>query len=173
MENKGVLSQVINFVLYAAIHILVMNKLPLYNTAFCYIYVAFLILLPVNTSRTVELFIGFGTGLFIDIFYDSIGINAAACVALAFVRPYVIQLLSGKHSFEGVSRISIQETGIQWFFIYAGSLLFLHHLILFFIDTSSSQFIFSSIVKAFFSALYTLVTIIIFQYLLATNTQRR
>lgn len=172
MENKGTFAQVFNFLLYSFIHILFTKELVLYNTAFCYSYVACLLLLPTNISRTLELFIAFGTGLFIDMFYDSIGMNAAACVMLSFVRPYLIKILSGKYSFENNANISIHNTGFQWFVIYAGLLLFLHHCILFLIDTSSSEFIFYSLNKAFFSTLFSLSTIIILQYLLRASVQK-
>lgn len=172
MENKGIGAQIINFFLYIFIHILFTKELVLYNTAFCYSYVAFLLLLPVNIPRTLSLFMGFSTGLFIDMFYDSVGMNAAACVAITYIRPYLIKLLSGKYNFENSNVISIHNTGFQWFFVYAGTLLLVHHSVLFLIDTASSQFIFISLNKAFFSALFSLATIIILQYLLGANTQR-
>ncbi len=172
MENKRIGAQIINFFLYIFVHILFTKELVLYNTAFCYCYVAFLLLLPSNIPRTLALFIGFTTGLFIDMFYDSIGMNAAACVAITYIRPYLIKALSGKYSFENSNVISIHSTGFQWFFVYAGTLLLVHHSILFLIDTASSQFIFYSLNKAFFSSLFSLATIILLQYLVGANTQR-
>ena len=57
------------------------------------IFPQFIILLPPTTNRTVQMLAAFALGLCIDIFADGVlGLNAAALVAMAYIRSSVLKL---------------------------------------------------------------------------------
>lgn len=61
-----------------------------------YIYIMFIILLPLDTPGWLLLLLGFGTGAAVDFMSGTAGLHAIASTWLAFVRPAVVGLLLGK-----------------------------------------------------------------------------
>lgn len=57
------------------------------------IFPQFIILLPPTTNRSVQMLTALALGLCIDIFADGVlGLNAAALVAMAYLRPSVLKI---------------------------------------------------------------------------------
>ena len=55
MNRYGIL-QFITFFLYVLIQVMLLKNLVLFDTAFCMVYVAFLLLLPVETNILINRF---------------------------------------------------------------------------------------------------------------------
>ncbi len=67
--------------------VLILNKIHVLGFITPFLYIYFLLKLPTGTSRNLLLLLGFTLGIVIDMFSNTPGMNAAACVFLAFVRP--------------------------------------------------------------------------------------
>jgi len=165
MDSRRIPFQIITFSVYIAVQVLFIRNLVLFDTAFCFVYVAFLLLIPFETGPLIFMVLAFLTGIVIDIFYDSLGIHSAACVLLAFIRPYWIKLLTPRGGYEQSSQLSLKVMGLEWFSTYGFSLIFLHHLTLFFLEAGSFQWFFFTLSKAFFSAIFSFSMVVIFQYM--------
>jgi hypothetical protein len=74
------------------------------------------------------LIIGFITGLTLDYFMMTPGLHAAACVLIAYVRPFIINILTPKDSPE-FNYNEPSPKAIQWtqYAIYVFVLTLLHH----------------------------------------------
>ncbi len=162
MNNSFVIKQTLLFFTYILVQALFASNLELFGLAFCFLYVNYLLIFPLESSRVLLLILGFLLGFVLDIFYDTLGMHSAACVLVAYVRPFVIRLMTSKNDF---SEISIKETGFGWFFNYAFTLILIHHLFLFFLLRFSFLLFFDTLVKAIASTLFTLFSVIIIQYL--------
>jgi len=165
MDSRNIPFQIVTFIVYVAFQVLFIRNLVLFDTAFCFVYVAFLLLIPFETGPLILMVLAFLTGTFIDIFYDSLGIHSAACVLLAFIRPYWINLLTPRGGYEQGSQLSLKAMGLEWFSTYGFSLIFLHHLALFFLEAGGFQWFFFTLSKAFFSSIFTFTMVVIFQYM--------
>ena len=58
-------------------------------------YILFIILYPVNSNRATLLLSSFFLGLIMDLFSNSGGIHATACLVLAYYRPYLFKFAFG------------------------------------------------------------------------------
>ncbi|MDX5347679.1 MAG: hypothetical protein LPJ89_10705 [Hymenobacteraceae bacterium] len=163
--SKFGLIHVFQFLLFLALQILLMPGLVLFDTGFCFIYVAFLLFLPIEVPAVLLLFLGFITGITIDIFYDTGGIHAAASVLLCFLRPFVLKLLTPRDGYESNDTINIHVMGWRWFLTYTFLLVFMHHLLLFFLELGSIRMVGFTMAKVLFSTLFTGVVIFIIQLL--------
>jgi len=87
-----------------------------------------LLWLPFSVSRIGLLIIGFITGLTLDYFVNTPGLHAAACLLVAYIRPFVINVLTPKDSSEFNYR-EPSPKAIQWtpYAIYVFVLTLLHH----------------------------------------------
>jgi hypothetical protein len=91
--------------------------------------------LPFSVSRTWLLIIGFLTGLTLDYFMMTPGLHAAACVLVAYVRPFIISILKPKESAEFNYR-EPSPKAILWtpYVVYVFVLTLLHHGYMLFLE---------------------------------------
>ena len=137
----------------------------LFDVAFCYIYLAFLLMLPFDTRPVLLMLIGFIYGFFIDVFYDTLGMHAAASVLIAYVRPYWTKTVPPRGGYEMGMKPTIKVMGFSWFITYALPLILLHHFALFFIEVGGLHLFWFTIVKVISSTILTFLVMVILQYL--------
>jgi len=169
MKAQRYIGTIISFFLYVGVQVLFIKNLVLFNTAFCFVYVAFLLLLPLEIAPLWLLVIGFFTGFSIDLFYDSIGVNAAACVLLAFARPWWLSVVTPRGGYEEVQTPKLKTMGFFWFLSYALPLIFVHHLALLFIEEGGLRMFLFTFSKLIFSTILTFFVVVLSQYLFYRN----
>ena len=154
------------FILFFAIQVLLFRNVSIFNLAFCFFYVGFILLIPQDYPVLVTLLISFALGFVVDFFYDTMGIHMASCVLIGYLRPFIIQFLTPRGGYDANSDLSIPYMGLQWFVTYAAVLIFIHHFVLFLIESWGFGIMFRLFAKTFLSTLFTLFVVILFQYLL-------
>ena len=173
MKGVGLLLvQLLRFVLYVGLHMLLVSKLALFDVGWCFFYLGFLLFLPIGTPIVVQLVLGFGTGLLLDIFYDTGGVHAAAAVLLCYLRPWVLRLLTPRDGYEAQDAVNVHQMGGQWFVVYMGLLVGLHHAAFFLLELGSFRSFGLTLVKIVASTLFTGITLLIIQ-LIFFPTKRR
>ncbi|TPE44993.1 hypothetical protein [Pontibacter mangrovi] len=173
MNNSFGLTHIVQFFLFVALQVLLMGNLALYSTGFCFIYVAFLLYLPLNFSRIWLLILGFLIGFTVDVFYDTMGIHAAASVLLAFLRPHVLNLLTPRDGYDNSDTVNIHVMGSGWFLSYAFTLILFHHLAVFFLETLTLQTLWYTLAKTVLSTLFTGIVVVIIQLLFFSPKRER
>jgi hypothetical protein len=164
--------QIISFFIYLMYQVLILKNIVLFDTAFCYLYVAYLFFLPVDSNNLVLMLIGFIMGFSIDIFYDSLGLHAFACVFVMYVRNYYLGAITPQGGYDTSATPSIAINGIQWFVIYTFPMVFMHHFILFFVEAGGFGMFWFTIWKVLTSAIFTTLVTVIVQYLFPSGRYR-
>lgn len=172
MNSRDYILHVFYFVVYLALQIFLMRNMVLFDVAFCFVYIAFILLLPFDTSPVFLLVLGFGTGLLIDVFYDTLGMHAAASTVVAYFRPYIIRLNTPRGGYEHSARLTLQSMGMEWFAPYSLILIFLHHAVLFFVEASQFNLFFFTLLKTIASTAFTFVVVTVIQYLFFSAKSR-
>jgi hypothetical protein len=133
---SDLLRNIIRFVLFICIQYYILNQIPqLHRFITPYLYYLFILWLPFTVPRFWQLIIGFLTGLFLGYLMQKPGIHAAACVLIAYVRPFIINILSPKDESEfNYREPSPRALGWTPYAIYAFILTLLHHGYLFFLE---------------------------------------
>lgn len=165
MKSSIGFNNILQFILFVALQILLMDNLVLYSIGFCYIYVAFLIFLPLNINRLLLLFLGFLVGFTVDVFYDTMGIHAAASVLLAFLRPHLLNLLTPRDGYDINDSVNLHIMGKGWFLTYTSILILIHHTAVFFLERISFDDVWYTLLKIAVSTLFTGLVVIIIQLL--------
>ena len=126
---SDLLRNIIRFALFTLVQVYVLNKIPhLHQFIVPYLYYLFLLWLPFSISRIGLLVTGFLTGLALDFFTMTPGLHAAACVLLAYCRPFVINILTPKDPSEfNYREPSPRAMGWTPYMVYALVLTVLHH----------------------------------------------
>ncbi|MDX2195952.1 MAG: hypothetical protein NW207_06000 [Cytophagales bacterium] len=139
-----------------------------YDVAFCFVYLTFILTLPVSMPIPLYLLFSFITAMFIDMAYDMIGVHIAATVLTAYLRSYIIAFLTPLGGYPDNMQPTIQSNGFQWFATYVFILTTLHHAALFFLEAFGFSHIGWTLAKIFCSALFTSFIITAIQYIFFT-----
>lgn len=123
---------IIRFVLFIVVQVYVLNKIPhLHQFVVPYLYHLFLLWLPFSISRIGLLITGFLTGMALDFFTMTPGLHAAACILLAYCRPFMINILTPKDPSEfNYREPSPRAMGWTPYMVYALVLTVFHHVYL-------------------------------------------
>ena len=124
------------FILFILVQVYVLHQVPpLHRFITPYLYFLFILWLPFNTGRGVLMLVSFLFGLTLDYFLNTPGLHAAACVLIAYVRPFLINLLIRQEGSE-MTYASPSLTSMGWapYLTYALVLTFLHHFYLMFLE---------------------------------------
>lgn len=166
MSRSGVL-QFISFFIYLFIQVLLFKNLVMFNTAFCFVYVAFILMLPIETNTLTLMFVGFAMGFMIDVFYDSLGIHACTTVLTAYLRNFWLGSITPQGGYDAGLGPTLAVNGVQWFLVYTLPLVFLHHFVLFFVEAGGISIFWYTMLKVIGSLMFTMIVIILIQYLFA------
>ena len=126
---SDLLRNMVRLILFLAIQVYILNKIPhLHRFITPYLYYLFILWLPFSVSRMGLLITGFITGLALDYFMMTPGLHAAACVLIAYVRPFIISILTPKDT-SGFNYREPSPRAMGWtpYMVYALILTLLHH----------------------------------------------
>lgn len=171
MVRINYIRQAIYFLVFVIIQIPLLHKSVLFNEAFAFFYLGFILLIPFGISRSFSMVIAFFTGLLIDVFSSTPGIHASACVFIAFIKDYWFMASVGDP--EDDINLDFNNIGLWGLFKYAFPLIWLHHFILFIIENGGFISLGSLFIKSILSAVYSLILIISLAYLVAPRNQRK
>ena len=82
--NRTSLKFLLTFLLLVPAQALVFNHLVLFGTAVPLVFIYLIIILPVTLGTNLSVAAGFLTGLCVDIFSDTPGVNALSCTILLY-----------------------------------------------------------------------------------------
>ena len=166
MTSRTVFLNFIRFFFLVLLQVLILNHVNLGGYINPYFYVYFILLLPFEIPGWMLLILSFILGWSIDMFTNTIGLNAAACVLMAFARPFIITAISsGPESLIGDTP-SLRNQGLKWFLYYAINLTLIHHAAFFFLEIFRFNEFLLTLVRVILSSAFTLLLILISEYLL-------
>lgn len=146
------------FIGLVLLQVLLLNNIEIASIINPFLYIYFIIALPIQINRILLLVIGFILGLLIDVFANTWGIHAMATTFIAYLRPYILSFASTQ---EELDRVIPRFKVMRFNYIkYIVLLVFIHHLLLFLLEAFSFSYFWIILSKAFISSLITIVLII-------------
>jgi rod shape-determining protein MreD len=163
--NRLVLGNILRFVVLVLIQVLIFNKINLGGYLNPYVYVMFILLLPFETPKWLLLVSSFAIGLSVDLFSGTIGMHAAASTFMAFVRPAASRIISSRREYESGVLPGINNLGIGWFISWTLLLVFIHHLVYFYLEVFRFSELGTTFIRVVLSTLLTTFMILILDLL--------
>jgi rod shape-determining protein MreD len=129
---------ILTTIIVILLQVTIFNRLQINGWGYPMVYILLLLNIPPQNPRWIEMLVGTLVGLIIDICNNSLGVNMAACVALAYLRPIIL-----KKMVQDVERIkgeicSRSVGGIEYLKCIV-LLTILHHLMVFGLEAWSIQ----------------------------------
>lgn len=133
---------------------------------FIFLYPLFIMMLPLQMPRPLVVFAGFAIGLSVDLFYETLGINAAAATFSAFLRPMILHIVRPRDGYNIKAHPTVEDLGWNWFLKYTAWFLAIHLFLLFSIQSFTFYFWDDILLKTLFtfiiSFLGTVLLVLIF-----------
>ena len=156
---------ILRFVGLVILQLMIINNIKLGNFIHPCVYVLYIMILPFDTQKWKLLLSGFLIGFVIDIFNGTPGLNAAATVLMAYLRPNIIGLTTRKSDIDGKIEPSISEMGLQWFYVYMVLLLIIHNLALFILEAFSFRLLGLVLLETLLSVIISSFAIVLIIYI--------
>ena len=153
------------FVILVLIQVFIFNNIHLTSYGVVpIVYILYIILLPFETPKWLVMILAFFIGISIDIFSDTMGLNAAASVLIAFIRPGLLNYLAPRDGYEIGSFPRIYYQGAQWFLKYATTLVLAHQITYYMLEAFGFDSFWVILYKIFIASLISMILIVISQY---------
>ncbi len=146
---------------------LVLDNVELHRLVRPLIYPLIILLLPIAMPGALVIILSMVLGLIIDVFNDTLGLHASACVFMAFCRPFVLSIFRPRGGYEQFAMPSYQKLGLSWFLRYVGLSIFLFNAFFFLVEAFNFRFIHLTLFKIILSTIFCLLLILIHQMLFA------
>ena len=163
----------LRFLVLVGVQVTILNNIQLSGYINPYLYVLFILLLPVKFPKIVGLLLAFVLGIVIDMFTNTMGMHTAATVCMAFARPFVLKVFSPRDGYEADATPNIKDLGFQWFLVYTSTLVLIHHFVLFYVEVFRFSEFFSTFIRVLLSALATVLLIMLSQFLFGKTKRER
>lgn len=161
--NSNFIRIPVAFVVYLLLQVLLFRRIVLFDSAFCLVYIGFILFLPLEITTFMLMLFGFTFGIALDLFQNSPGLHAGATVAVAFVRNSWLSLITPQGGYDDAGSISIRQYGVVWLLTYLVPMVFIHQAILFFAEAGGFQLFGLTMLKVLSSMVFTLVVVFLYQ----------
>jgi rod shape-determining protein MreD len=152
------------FILLILFQVLLFNNIQFSGYVNPYIYIMFILLLPIEIPSWLMLLLSFFTGLMIDFFSGSHGMHTSATVLAGFVRPYVLRLVAPRDGYESGPDPSMIIYGFRWFLTYALLIVLVHHTALFYLEVFRFADFFRTLLRVLFSSVFSVAFILLIEF---------
>jgi hypothetical protein len=125
----------IRFILFVLFQVLILNNIEPGFGIYPMIYPLFIFMLPFQLGTVPLMLLSFIFGLVIDSFSNTFGLHASSAVIMAFFRPLIFKWLSPRDGYDSVESVNVYSMGGRWFLYAYGTLLLIHNLWFFFIES--------------------------------------
>jgi hypothetical protein len=160
--NSTVLANIARFILLLAAQVIIFNNMDFWGFITPFPYILFIMLYPVDGNKLGLLAASFLLGLTMDMFCNSGGVHAAACIILAYVRPAIFKFSFGLSYEYQTIKINDVLTPERFSFILLSVVI--HHAILFVLEIWFAS-IWGIFLRTICSTVFTIILCIILIYI--------
>jgi len=156
----------LRFIALILLQVLLLNNIQFSGYINPFLYVMFIMMLPIETPVWLVIILGFVCGITMDFFSDSAGLHAAATTAMAYTRSHILKLFAPRDGYEIGMKPTLYSLGSTWFAYYSVLLVLIHHSILFTLEIFRFNEIGFIIGKTIVSSFFSLLVIFVSQLII-------
>jgi hypothetical protein len=158
------------FVGYVLLQVPLLHKFILFDVAFSFFYLGFLLFFPLGQNPILRLMAGFLTGLFIDLFSNTPGLHASVCTFIMLFRDTWLRFILEYE--EGALDMNIYILKMRGVWLYVLPLIFIHHLMIFWINYGSWMGLFLTFDRILASTIFSFLSILLINLVISKKPSR-
>jgi len=153
------------FLILIFLQIFIFLNNPLFGIAFCFVYVACILMWPIDANISALMTFSFFIGLVIDMFSNTLGVHTSASVFTAYTRTFWIKYLTPTGGYDKSNEISLKSLGRLWIINYLTINTLIHICLLYIIENLEIVHWGWFILKTLSSTLFTCLMIYVIEVL--------
>lgn len=150
---------------------LVFDRMSFHQVATPYVYIIFILFYPVYRNRFVFLILCFLLGWGVDLMESTGGIHAFASLTLGYLVRPVTRILIGPGTYNA-DEFRFSEFNLWQWIIYPVIMIFIHHFILFFLESFSFSNFNGIILRTVYCCIFTLIFVYFYLILFRKRKER-
>ena len=154
------------FLIMVLLQVFLFNNLDMSVYLHPLVYIAFALMLPLETLAVVVLLLGVLTGVRLDFMMGTAGLNTIATAFTAVVRLPVLSLLVGKDEVKGGGVPTPGRLGYGRFFRYVGVMVFIQCFVFFTAESLQWEYYHLTLLRVVLSSALTVILVWLAQMLL-------
>lgn len=151
-------------IILVLLQVLIFNNIQFSGYVNPYVYIMFIMLLPVEIPAWLLMILSFGIGMLIDVFSGTPGMHASASVLAGLIRPFVLRSISPRDGYEPGTHPSMLVYGFRWFLLYTVVMVLVHHTALFYIEVFRFTDFFRTLLRVLLSSFFTILFVLIIEF---------
>lgn len=152
------------FVVLLLLQVVVFDNLDFLGLCNPFVYVAFVLLLPFGTSTILLMLLASVLGMVVDVASNTPGMHMAACVLVAYVRPYVLRLIAFRSvTYKDGELPGSRVYGTLWFARYTLLMVSIHHVALFLVEQFDSFYLLPTLLRIVMSIVASSLLIVLLE----------
>lgn len=167
--SKTIIQFILLFLALVIAQGVIFNNLVLFSVAVPLVFIYLIISMPVTWNTNVSITIGFLAGMAVDIFSDTLGMNALCTTLLAFMQKGIFHLYVQRDEDLSGQRPSLRTMDTTAYLKYMFSMVLIYCIMIFTVDAFALFSILRYLLCISFSTIYTFLII----YAIATVTSHR
>ena len=173
MSSQDIIKAIGTLFFFALLQVLFVRNLVLFDIAFCFVYILAIIWLPGELSTIWVILASFALGLFIDMFYNTAGLHASACTFVGYFRKTLLRYFFPSRGIENEIYVNIKKLGTQRYLIYVSIMVFIHCILLFFIEAGGIYMLGFTLLKIVASFIFTVLVIYLISVFTANQSKEK
>ena len=153
----------VRFFLLLTAQIIIFNNIDLFGYINPFPYLLFIILFPVNGNKQLLILTSFLLGITMDLFSNSGGVHSAACLILAYIRPFIFKFSFGLSYEYQTIKINDSLTPERFSFLLLSVVI--HHFVLFSLEVFQLSSLFDILLRTVIGSIFTLLMCILLIYI--------
>jgi rod shape-determining protein MreD len=163
--NRLMLKYIWFFLLLLTADIFIVSRVTISVYMVPHIYPLFILLLPVRSSKSLVIALGFLTGVVMDLFLSTGGLHAAATTLIALLRIFLLPVFLSPEDYDNNNSPGMNVLGQGSFLMYTSVMIAVHHFTLYFLEAFEFSSFFFTLMKALISSLISVALIWLIQLL--------
>ena len=135
--TKTIIQFSILFVVLVLLQAMVFNNICLFNVAVPFVFIYFIIYLPLTLSVNWVLTLAFIAGLSVDIFANTQGMNSLACTIIAMSRHSILHFYFPREDELSIPEPSVRSLGQEVYMKYLFTIVLIYCITIFMVEAFS------------------------------------
>ncbi|MEM6765770.1 MAG: hypothetical protein AAF824_04955 [Bacteroidota bacterium] len=151
-----ILSHSVAFIVYLLFQVLFFNHITLFEIATPHVFLLFVLFLPLDMPRILEFAVAFLAGLTLDLLSEGSAVGLYAFTLLFVVGfRYRVFRITSSGGYRGIGEATFKNQSFLGMAMYILPLIFVHHVVYYFLETFSFTHFFYTLFKILLSTVYT------------------
>lgn len=170
--RKDILSYTLLFIALLLVQVLICDHIALFNVAVPFVFIYFIIRLPLDINQNILFTLSFLIGFLVDLFSDTLGVNSLASLILAVTkRPVLYSYVQRDDRTKSIIP-SITSLGLATYVKYLLSLTAIYCLLVFSIEYFSFASVKEILIMAASSTLLSFILLLSLDSLMMNRRER-